>query len=119
MAVLKLNVQRMSIMMISVNIIFWLGIFLYYSLIKYPMEENYIILKIFLLFEPIMFMAMLLGYIQKNKMIYVGSLIFLGFNSILSITDQVGFLDVISLVLNVIIFLLLMKQWNSFIVRRT
>ncbi len=114
----KLSVKKMSIVMIIVNIVFWLGIFLYYSFVKYPMVEDYIILKIFLLFEPMIFMGMLFGYIKKNKWIYVCSVIFLAFNSILSITDQVGLLDVISLVLSVIVFILLIMQWSSFMVDR-
>jgi len=105
--------------MMMINIVFWLGIFLYYAFVKYPMEGNYIILKVFLLFEPVIFIGMLIGYINKNKLIYVGSVIFLAFNSILSVTDQVGLLDVISLVLSVIVFILLITQWSSFIGKRT
>ncbi len=105
--------------MIIFNIVFWLGIFLYYSFVKYPMEGNYIILKIFLLFEPMIFIGMLFGYIHKNKLIYVGSVIFLGLNSMLSVTDQVGLFDGISLVLSVIVLLLFIVQWNNFIGKKS
>ena len=105
--------RKTSVSLFVANIMFWMGIFVYYSFFKYAGHEQYAILKIFLFIEPVLFFAGLLGYLRKNRLIFIVTMIFLVVNSILSITDEVGIFDVISLLLNVVLLVILVLQWKN------
>jgi len=95
-----------------INSIFWGIVLLYYSL-KFP--EN-ILMKILLFTEIIIFLIIFFALIYKNKFILISATIFLFINSILSITDEIGTLDLISLALSLILFgnvIILLIKWNK------
>lgn len=99
------------------NIIFWTIMAIYFSFFKFASNEHYLILKVLLFFEPLFFAIALIGVIKKIKIIYLLSIIFVFLNAILSITDEVGTYDIISLILSIlalICFLLVWKQIFSY-----
>jgi len=104
--------RKASLFIYVANIVFWIGISVYYS---FSDMEQYAVLKLLLFTEPLVFIASLIGYLRKNRLIFVMTLLFLVVNSILSITDEVGLFDVISLFLNIILFLILALQWKIYL----
>jgi len=101
--------------LLIISIIFWSIIAVYFSFFKFASYENYLILKILLFLEPLFFAIALFGLIKRIKIIFVFSIIFSLFNAILSITDEVGIFDVISLILNILVLIsLLLAQKQIF-----
>lgn len=95
--------------LLVISIIFWSIIVVYFSFFKFPSNENYLLLKIFLFLEPLFFTIALFGLLKKIKIIYIFSIIFVLFNAILSITDQIGIYDIVSLGLNILILISLLS----------
>lgn len=87
------------------NITFWTITATYFSFFKFYFNENYLILKVLLFFEPLFFIIILIGLVKKIKIVYVFSIIFVFLNAILSITDEVGVYDITSLILNILAFI--------------
>lgn len=105
--------RQISILLFAINIVFWLGIFIYFSFVKYVDKEEYLVFKILLLGEPVAFGIGLIGYVKKCNLVYGLLLLFLLVNSILSVFDEVGLLDWISLGLNVMLLAVLLVQWKN------
>ena len=105
------NKKVLSIIFFLINLCFWLVITIFYSFIR---NNNNLVVSILLFIEPIIFLFALIGYLNKWKIVYYLTLLFLLINSILSITDEVGILDIFSLSLNIIMFVLLALQWRNF-----
>ena len=105
---------KISIIGFILNIAFWLWIFLNYSFIKFYGNGDYILARVLLFFEPVIFIVALMGYLRKRRVIYILSILFLTANSLLSITDEVGFMDIVSLFMNIGLALLLAVQWKDF-----
>ncbi len=100
-----------SIILFSINLLFWIFVAIFYSFMR---ENPNSMVKILLFIEPIIFLIALIGYLKKNTVIYYLTLVFLLCNAILSITDELGFLDLLSLVLNLLMFIVLAFQWSIF-----
>lgn len=96
--------------LLVVNIIFWLFIVLS-SLFGDAGESNFIVIAL-LLAEPVLYFVSLVGITKKVKLIYLLSIILASGNTVLSITDQVGILDIISLFLSALVLLNLIVIWN-------
>lgn len=105
-------IKKTSILVLSVNILFWSFVFFYFSFVKFSGNENYLPLKLLLLLEPLFFILALIGYLKEVRNIYLLTIIFLIANSVLSITDEVGLFDMISLSLSIVALLLLASQWR-------
>lgn len=105
-----MNIHKLSIIAFFLNLFFWIIVATYHLFMK---SSNPIIS--FLLFmEPVAFLFALTGYIKKSGTVYYLTLVFLLFNSILSVTDELGVLDLTSLVLNVLLFVMLLLQRGRF-----
>jgi len=89
--------------LLIINIIFWSIIAVYFSFFKLYSNEDYLILKVLLFFEPLSFTIILVGLIKRIKIIYWLSIVFLIFNAIISITDEVGVYDIIAFILNILV----------------
>ena len=100
-----------SIILFFINFLFWTFVAIFYSLVR---EDSTSMVSILLFMEPIVFLIAFIGYLKKNIVIYYLTLIFLFCNAILSITDELGFLDILSLVLNLLLFIVLAFQWRIF-----
>lgn len=85
----------------------------YFSFFKFASTENYFILKILLFLEPLLFAIALFGLIKKIKGVYVFLIIFVLLNAVLSVTDQIGIYDIISLVLNILALIGLLLSWKQ------
>ena len=90
---------------------FWLLIAIFYSFVK---ENSNSMINFLLFMEPIIFLIAFIGYLKRNIIIYYLTLVFLFCNAILSITDELGFQDILSLVLNLLLFIILAFQWRIF-----
>lgn len=99
--------------LLIINIIFWSIMAVYFSFYKFASNENYLILKILLFFEPLLFAIVLIGLIKGIKIIYVLSIIFVLINAVLSITDEVGIYDIISLILSILALISLFLVWKQ------
>lgn len=95
------------------NIVFWTVMAIYFSFFKFTSNEYYLILKVLLFFEPLFFAIAFIGLIKEIKIIYVLSIIFVFLNTILSITDEVGIYDIISLILNILALISLLLVWKQ------
>ena len=93
--------------LLGINIIFWTVMAVYFLF-----TDNYWLIKIFLLLEPILFAVIWLGLTKKIKLIYILSLLFILINVILSLTDETGLYDLISLILNLLILINLLLLWQ-------
>ena len=83
-------------------------------LCEIPGDENYLILKIFIFFEPLFCSLGLWGYLKKRRTVYILTLLFFAANGVLSLTDQVGFFDMVSLLLSTGLFVLLVLQRGDY-----
>ncbi|MDD5726336.1 MAG: hypothetical protein PHC53_02895 [Patescibacteria group bacterium] len=109
--------------LLIISIVFWSIMAVYHSFFKFTPNESYLIIKILLFFEPLLFAIALFGLIKKIKFIYILSVIFVFFNAMLSITDEVGLYDILSLVFNILLFVNLLLVWkqifkNNFVVEK-
>ncbi|MBN2626690.1 MAG: hypothetical protein JXA95_08490 [Spirochaetales bacterium] len=104
------KIRKKTVALFLINILFWLGIFLYFSFFRFRGEGDYLILKILLSGEPVLFTAALSGYLRSWRIVPFLTLLFLAANVVLSLTDQVGLLDAVSLVLSGGLFVLLILQ---------
>ena len=111
--VVKSYIKSLIISLFAINIIFWIAIFSYFMFIEYVNNPAYLILKILLLGEPITFGIELFGYLKKSMVMYLLTMLLLLVNAILSLTDQTGLLDIVSLVLSLLLLLVLLLQWES------
>ena len=95
-------------LLLLLNIIFWSAMAVGYSIYM----TGYPFIKIALFFEPLFFASALFGIIKKNKVIFYLALIFTFCNTLLSITDEIGWLDVLSAMLSLAVFvnLLIIKK---------
>lgn len=107
--------RQWTIILFIMNIIFWMGIWMYFTFVKYVDEEAYLMVKILLFGEPVLFTIGLAGYLRRSKLFYLLTLLFLFGNSVLSITDEVGIFDLISLVLSLLMLVVLVIQWRTII----
>ena len=96
-----------------INTLFWSGIAVYYSFFKFVNKPNYLILKVLLFGEPILFIISIWNLVKKNRFIYLLSILFVITNGVLSITDQVGNWDLISLILNILAMVGLISVWKE------
>jgi hypothetical protein len=110
---MKKQITIATYILYAMNIAFWLGIVVYYWFIEFAGNSSYLLIKILLLFEPLVFAISLLGYLKRIRFIYLVTLIFLIFNSILSLTDEVGAFDIASFLLNIGLLILLLVQWRT------
>lgn len=112
---MKINFLKTSHYLLGVNIVFWFFIAIYFSFFKFAEKPEYLILKILLFFEPLIFVGLLVGIAKKIKIIYILGLFFLIINVILSITDEIGLFDIMSLLLNITTFVNLLSIRSHFL----
>jgi len=106
-----MKIKKISIIFFLINFCFWLVIAIIYSFIK---DHTNPVVSFLLFLEPIVFLFALIGYLKNGIIIYYLTLLFLIMNSILSITDEVGIFDIVSFLLNIILFILLGLQWKNY-----
>jgi hypothetical protein len=113
----KINLQKTCQLLLTLNFIFWIFIACYFSFFKYGDNDNYFFIKILLFSEPIFYLISFVGIIKKIKIIYLFSIILALGNSILSITDQIGLSDVVSLFLSLLLFSNLIFIWKNIFIK--
>jgi hypothetical protein len=114
----KTNLLKSCQFLLIVNIAFWVFAAFYFSFFNFATNSNYLIIKILLFTEPILYLISLVGVIKKIKLIYIFSILFTLGNAILSITDQVGLYDAISLILSASVFLNLIFIWKYIFIKK-
>lgn len=92
------------------NIVFW---FVLAVLFTFAQAEASLMVKLLLFAEVVLYGVALYGFVKKVKWIYVLSILFAGENALLSITDQMGVMDVLSFVLSAAAFVCLLMVWKS------
>lgn len=97
-----------------IAIVFWSVIFIHFTFFQFPGLTNYPVIKPLLLLEPILFLVALLGIAYKINIIYYSALFFTFANALLSIADEVGTYDILSLVFNLLMFGNLISLWPMF-----
>ena len=75
-------------------------------------SSNYLVIKILLFMEVILYSISLIGVSNKIKLIYLGSIILAFGNTVLSLTDQIGVVDIMSFVLSLLAFVNLLIIWK-------
>jgi hypothetical protein len=106
---IKINLQKSCQILLVANIIFWLLI-AFSSLLG---SNNYLVIKLLLFIEPILYFVSLVGVVKKIKIIYLFSILLALGNSILSVTDQMGLSDIVSLILSSLVLLNLIFVWKN------
>lgn len=93
-----------------INIVFWSVLATIYATTSNPYYYSFIAYLLFL--EPVFFLGALIGVHLKRPIIYLLSLAFTFINAILSVTDEIGTLDLVSALLSALAFvnLLLIKK---------
>ena len=112
---MKSNFLKTNYYLLGFNIAFWLFVAIYFSFFKFADKPEYLILKVLLFLEPLVFIGLLVGVVKKIKIIYILGLLFLVINAVLSITDETGLFDMISLLLNITTFITLLSIRNNFL----
>jgi hypothetical protein len=112
---MKINLLKTNYYLLGFNIIFWFFIVIYFSFFKFVYKPEYLIIEILLFFEPLIFIGLLVGIVRKIKIIYILGLFFLVINAVLSITDELGLFDIISLLLSITTFITLLSIHNIFL----
>jgi hypothetical protein len=115
---IKTKLLKSCQLLLAANIIFWMFIACYFSFFEYVGDNNYLIIKILLFSEPILYLVSFIGINKKIKIIYLSSIILAFVNTILSITDQIDLSDIISLVLSALLFLNLILIWKNVLTKR-
>jgi hypothetical protein len=98
--------------LVITNIVFWLFIASYFSFFRFLTDSNYALIKVLLFSESLLYCIVWVGLYKKSRLIYLFSLIFTLGNSLLSITDEFGLFDLVSLVLSFLTFLSLCTAWR-------
>ncbi len=109
----KTNLLKSCQLLLIANIVFWLLTAVYFSFFKFATNDNYFILKILLFAEPVLYSLSLVGIVKRIKIIYLFSILLTFGNTILSITDQMGIYDYLSLGLSILAFLNLLLLWRT------
>lgn len=110
-----IDLQQSCRILLIANIVFWLLI-AFSSLLT---GSNHPVVTILLFVEPVLYFVSLVGIRKRIKVIYLFSMVFALGNAILSVTDQMGLADVISLVLSALVFLNLILIWRSIFTENT
>ena len=111
---MKNVMRKTTVSFFIINSAFWIGIFIYYTFFRFINNPEYMIIKILLLFEPVVFLTALWGYWKNSRVIYLVTLLFLLLNSVLSLTDEVGALDLVSFFLSLVLFIIMFIQRRDF-----
>ncbi len=106
--------KQISYTLFIANIQFWLFIFVYTSFIVYKNNPDVLYLKVLLAIEPVLLTLVFYGFVHEQKILYSLGLILTLSNAILSVLDQIGTVDLISLALSVSLFLCLLTQFRLF-----
>jgi len=109
----KTKLLKSCQLLLIVNIIFWLFI-AFSSLLE---SNSHLVVKTLLFVEPVLYFVSLLGIRRKVKTIYLFSIILALGNTILSIIDQIGLSDIISLILSALVFLNLVLIWKTIFIK--
>jgi len=104
--------MRSCKVLLITNIIFWAAMALSFSFSELASHDNYLLIKILLFLEPAIFAVILFGLSRRDKVIYALSIPFAVTNAILSITDDMGIYDIISLILSLAVFVNLLFIWK-------
>ena len=99
---------KSSRVLLIVNLVFWAYIAVYYSFFRFAGNPNYLLLKVLLFIEPLLYAAALHGLNRKNRTIYILTILFAAGNAVLSLTDETGLFDWISLALSLLLLINLM-----------
>jgi hypothetical protein len=86
------------------NIVFWLLAAISFSPLK-SAGGSYLLVKILLFLEPCLYLVCLAGIMKGIRLLYLFSLLLTLGNAVLSITDQMGIYDYLSLGLSLMTFL--------------
>ena len=105
---MRLHLVKSCQYLLIINIAFWLFMS-FYHLIG---SSNYLVIKILLFMEVILYSISLIGVSNKIKLIYLGSIILAFGNTVLSLTDQIGVVDIMSFVLSLLAFVNLLIIWK-------
>ena len=98
---IKINFIKTCYGLLVINAVFWSAT----ALLSFFKTDTGLPVKILLFFEPVLFMAIFFAVMKKIRAIYFLGLAFVFVNSILSVTDDFGALDAVSLILNILLFL--------------
>lgn len=105
------DIRKTTIWLLLVNAAFWLVYAIYFSFLWFWGRPEYLIIKILLFMEPILYVGSLWGFVKRNRYIYICSVLFVFANTILSITDQFGILDLLSLGISFVCLVGLLANW--------
>lgn len=98
--------------LLGINFIFWLFMAAYYSIYVFSGDDEYFIIKVLLFLEPLAFLIIFFAVLKRVKLIYIASIPFLALNALLSITDEVGFYDILAMSLSILALILLLSIWR-------
>ncbi|MDF2611326.1 MAG: hypothetical protein K0R92_2800 [Lachnospiraceae bacterium] len=103
--------------LLVINIVFWLIISIGYSIYNADSVSTlYSLIKVLLFLEPVLFLILLIGTIKKNRLIYLSGLILTFFNVVGSVMDELGVIDVFSMMLSLCTFIILLackSNWRN------
>ena len=99
--------------LLVVNAIFWLVAAVYALLSNHDTGTNAIVVAM-LFAEPVVYLVAVYGVAQRIKLFYLFALLLTLGNTVLSITDEIGWLDMLSLVLSFAAFVSLLALWHHF-----
>ncbi len=104
----KNNLLKLCQLLLATNLVFWFLVAFYFSFFKFVTNGNYFVFKLLLFLEPILYLVSLVGILKKIKLVYFFSLLLTFGNAVLSVTDQMGVYDYLSLGLSILTFVSLL-----------
>lgn len=116
----KAYIKIITLILLAINAAVWiLFAVLYYFVVDKSGVSNVIAAEVSLLLfiDGIFYTLSIYGILKKIKPIYLFSIILVLGNAVLSVCDEIGVIDVSMCAINVIIFVLLLIQRKSILIK--
>ncbi|MFC1616395.1 hypothetical protein ACFL21_04590 [Patescibacteria group bacterium] len=88
--------------MLIISFCFWLAVAIFSVYTQTAKTDYHLLIAILLFIEPLVFAIIFFGILTRNKVIFFLSMPFLIINAILSISDELGVMDLTAAALNII-----------------
>lgn len=98
----------------SLNILFWSGICLGSFYYHFVAEKGYLIVVILFGVELMVYSLAYLLMMKRRRLGYYTMILMAFGTTLLSVTDEVGIWDILSLTVSLLLFISLIKVWRSY-----
>lgn len=106
--------RQITVNVFVVACLFYLSLLIYYISFKYGVDQGFFFNMSALALANLLIIVCFIGYVKEIKGLYYFSLVYTLFTSFMSLTDDMGTLDLIVLILSALLFVSLISQIKRF-----